>query len=149
MMSMDDLGAPPTTALVDPVGGSVDNVAPRLTDREKEVLDAAARVFARRGYANATVEQVAAELGILKGSIYYYVKTKDDLLFGVVQQLMKRSEAVYAEVAAEPDLDPLERFALCLRRAVRLTADNLPSISVYHHDANLLEGTRREWLDTS
>jgi AcrR family transcriptional regulator len=38
--------------------------------RGEEVLDAAARVFARRGYADASVQDIADELAILKGSLY-------------------------------------------------------------------------------
>jgi AcrR family transcriptional regulator len=146
---MSDFDAARSSALLQEVDGLVNQGAPQLTQREQEVLDAAARVFARRGYANATMEQVAAELGILKGSIYYYVKTKDDLLFGLVQQMMGRVEALYSAVAAETGIDPLERFALCMRRIVQFVAENLAAITVYNHDADLLEGGRSTWLEES
>jgi AcrR family transcriptional regulator len=126
----------------DVVNGSVSE----LTERELEVLNAAATVFARRGYANATVQEVASELGILKGSIYYYVSTKDDLLFGVVEQVLNNIDLMYTDVAAQVDRDPLDRFAMCIRLLVQFTAEHQTAIAVLDRDADLLEGDRRAWL---
>jgi TetR/AcrR family transcriptional regulator, cholesterol catabolism regulator len=44
--------------------------------RDQEVIDAAAKVFYERGFADASVQDVADELGILKGSLYHYIETK-------------------------------------------------------------------------
>ena len=48
--------------------------------REHEVIEVAARLFASKGYAETTMEDIASELGMLKGSLYYYVKSKHDLV---------------------------------------------------------------------
>jgi len=45
-----------------------------------EILQAAARVFARRGFAGATVREVAEEADVAEGTIYNYFKNKEDLL---------------------------------------------------------------------
>ncbi len=47
--------------------------------RRSEILDAARRVFARRGFADATVDEIAREAGIAKGTIYLYYKSKGDV----------------------------------------------------------------------
>src|SRR3954462_14482671 len=54
--------------------------------RDDEVLAAAARVFYEHGYADASVQDVAEELGILKGSLYHYISTKEDLLFRLLSE---------------------------------------------------------------
>jgi len=54
-----------------------------MSSREKQILDAAARVFREKGYQRATIEDVAREVGLLKGSLYYHIKSKDELLFKV------------------------------------------------------------------
>lgn len=59
------------------------NPTRRARDRD-EILDAAARVFRRRGYRASTVEDIATELGILKGSLYHYIDSKQELLYEVV-----------------------------------------------------------------
>lgn len=54
-----------------------------MPDREKEIIDAAAKVFREKGYQRATIEDVAREVGLLKGSLYYYIKNKSELLFKI------------------------------------------------------------------
>jgi TetR/AcrR family transcriptional regulator, cholesterol catabolism regulator len=110
--------------------------------RDDEVLDAAARVFARRGYADASVQDVADELGILKGSLYHYIKMKEDLLFWLLEAVHKDVEEVLEEVAAADGLAPLERLELYVRRQVLYNLDNLERISIYYHDVDSLSAER-------
>ncbi len=48
--------------------------------RKKEILEAAARVFARKGFHKATMKEIAQEAGIAPGTIYLYFRNKQDLL---------------------------------------------------------------------
>ena len=80
--------------------------------RDREVIDAAAKVFYRRGYADASVQDIADELGILKGSLYHYIDTKEDLLFRLLSETHDDVHAILDEVAEMPDLEPLERLHL-------------------------------------
>jgi AcrR family transcriptional regulator len=52
----------------------------RPEERPNELLDAALRIFAERGYANTRLEDIAAAVGVTKGTIYHYFETKEDLL---------------------------------------------------------------------
>jgi TetR/AcrR family transcriptional regulator, cholesterol catabolism regulator len=69
-----------------------------------QVLDAAARVFGEKGFEDARIEDIAAELGILKGSLYYYAATKAELLFLVTRRrllvLIERIEGIAASQAS-------------------------------------------------
>lgn len=111
--------------------------------REDEVMQAATKVFYERGYADASVQDVADELGILKGSLYHYIKTKEDLLYRLLADLHQEVEQILEEVAAEEGLDPLERLGLYVRRQVEFNAENLPSVSVYYNDVERLSEQRR------
>jgi AcrR family transcriptional regulator len=51
-----------------------------VEDRREQIIDAAMRVFAQKGFARATNRDVAREAGITTGLIYYYFKSKEDLL---------------------------------------------------------------------
>jgi AcrR family transcriptional regulator len=57
----------------------------RGTARER-LLDAAARVFAERGYRAASVEDVAVEAGVTKGALYWNFKSKEDVLFALLDE---------------------------------------------------------------
>lgn len=53
----------------------------RANQRKIDILLAAAQVFNDKGYHEATIEEIADKIQYTKGSIYYYVKSKQDLLF--------------------------------------------------------------------
>ena len=48
--------------------------------RDRQVVEAAVEVFADKGYSMASVQDVAERLGMLKGSLYYYINSKESLL---------------------------------------------------------------------
>ena len=110
--------------------------------RDQEVLEAAAKVFHTRGYADASVQDIADELGILKGSLYHYIDSKEDLLFRLLQQTHDEVQAILDEVAALPDLTPLERLAEYVRREVTYTSRNLAKMAIYYHDVDQLSDER-------
>lgn len=63
-------------------------------DREESVAgirDAAVRLFASRGYANTSLEDVASAAGFTKGAVYYYFKSKENLLLSVLHAIEERS----------------------------------------------------------
>jgi len=65
------------------------------------LLDAAAQVFARRGYHVATLEEVAAEAGFTKGAVYSNFESKEALFLALVdQEIAKRVRAIAAVVEA-------------------------------------------------
>jgi TetR/AcrR family transcriptional regulator, cholesterol catabolism regulator len=112
--------------------------------REEEVLDAAARVFSERGYAHATVQHVANELGILKGSLYYYIRTKEDLLCRLLEHVHDEVDAILAAVEAETaGMPPLQRLEEYVRRQTLHSVSNLARLSVYYHDIDHLSPVRR------
>ncbi|WP_187369091.1 TetR/AcrR family transcriptional regulator [Baekduia soli] len=115
--------------------------------RDQEVLDAATKVFHTRGYADASVQHIADELGILKGSLYHYIDSKEDLLFRLLDEAHDEVDAVLAEVQAVPDLAPLDRLHLYVTRQVDYTSRNLAKMAIYYHDVNQLsEGRLKELL---
>lgn len=63
----------------------------RRTKRD-EIVEAAAVVFARRGYSNAVVADIALKANIGKGTIYAYFKSKEDLFFAVFEWFQKNTQ---------------------------------------------------------
>ncbi|MHB8917684.1 MAG: TetR family transcriptional regulator [Desulfocucumaceae bacterium] len=53
----------------------------RAAERKLNIVRAAAKLFSEKGYHDATLEEIARELKYTKGSIYYYINSKQDLLF--------------------------------------------------------------------
>jgi AcrR family transcriptional regulator len=59
--------------------------------RAAQILDAAARVFAKKGYQRATTREIAAEAGVAEGTIYNYFKSKRHLLIAMASRLATES----------------------------------------------------------
>ena len=92
----------------------------RDPDKPQQIIDAAIRVFARNGYYNSRVSDIAREAGIASGTIYLYFKTKDEILVTLFREKMAAFvSALRKEIAGEPDA-PAK-----LRRLVRLHFETL------------------------
>jgi AcrR family transcriptional regulator len=55
-----------------------------------EILDAALTLFHSKGYDATSVQDVAGSVGILKGSLYYYIDSKEDLLYGIISRVLNQ-----------------------------------------------------------
>src|SRR5437870_13488850 len=76
----------------------------RDPDKPQQIIDAAIRVFARNGYYNSRVSDIAREAGIASGTIYLYFKAKDEILVTLFREKMAEWVAsVRREIAAERD----------------------------------------------
>jgi len=87
----------------------------RDPDKPQQIIDAAIRVFARNGYYNSRVSDVAREAGIAAGTIYLYFKTKDEILVTLFREKMAEWVGLVREEIAGAR-DPLEK----IRRIVAL-----------------------------
>jgi AcrR family transcriptional regulator len=116
--------------------------APGPRRRHAELLDVAATVFHRQGYAAATVRDIADELGILKGSLYYYIDTKEDLLFLLLTGVQEDVDRLRLQAAEQTDLGPLERLDFYIRKQAEYNIRNLTRISVFLSDLDRLSEPR-------
>ena len=92
----------------------------RDPDKPQQIIDAAIRVFARNGYYNSRVSDIAREAGIASGTIYLYFKTKDDILVTLFREKMAGFvDGARKAIADEPDA------VAKLRRLVRLHFETL------------------------
>ena len=55
---------------------------------KRRILVAAARLFRRRGYARSTVRELADEVGILSGSLFHHFKSKEEILFALMAEVI-------------------------------------------------------------
>lgn len=84
-----------------------------LIARER-ILNAAARLFRDRGYKSTTVRDIAAEVGILSGSLFYHFKSKEQMLVEMVREAVI-SMCVGAERLIAPISDPVDRLRVLVR----------------------------------
>ncbi len=81
-------------------------------DKYQRILDAGIKVFARKGFHNARVSEIAAEAGVADGTIYIYFKNKDEILIKVFEESLGWIiSRVKKELDQEPDpVRKIKRF---------------------------------------
>jgi TetR/AcrR family transcriptional regulator, fatty acid metabolism regulator protein len=101
------------------------STASAAADRRRLILDAAVRVFARRGYHGSRVGDIATEAGVAHGLLYHYFSSKDEVLATVFREnfgaLLERFRGV--ETSDEPAAEKLEGIAKILLRTWRNDPD--------------------------
>lgn len=97
----------------------VDNLQAQLiAARRCQILDAAMKVFAEKGFDHATIRDIAKTAGIADGTIYNYFDNKKELLIGIITQL-RDSTMAHVE-----DMTNLHEW---LRSSMNLRYESLPS----------------------
>jgi AcrR family transcriptional regulator len=114
---------------------TVPELVPRQRRRRAEVLRVAAELFAEQGYEATSTAEIAERLGIKGGSVYYYIDSKEALLFELVEDIYGILLESLREVL-ESDDDPLAK----LRRLIELHVAGMAAHR--HRGALILNETR-------
>lgn len=120
--------------------------SPATKRRHQDVLDAAARVFYEKGYAAASTHDIADRVGILKGSLYYYVSSKEELLARIIEQAHTISTHAIAESQREA-ANGAGRLAAIIRGHLQFYVDNREMATVYFREFRSLSPEHRGSID--
>lgn len=72
-----------------------------LLDTRSRILVAAKQVFARQGYAGATLDMIAAEAGLTKGAVYWHFESKSDLFLALMEEQLQSPLNITPEAAQQ------------------------------------------------
>lgn len=109
----------------------------------RRVLEVAAANFEKKGYLGTSIQDIATEVGILKGSLYHYIRSKEDLLFAV---LVEHHQSVFQNVErlqANEGLPYPEKLREFIRWHVWYNASNALRAPVFYRDYRYLSDERR------
>ncbi|HUD28926.1 MAG TPA: TetR/AcrR family transcriptional regulator [Novosphingobium sp.] len=90
--------------------------------RDEEVLAGAAALFAERGYAATSMRDIGERVGLLGGSLYHYVRSKDALFVRIHDRALQDAED-RIRVAIEGLEDPAGRLAVACRALLEIQLD--------------------------
>jgi TetR/AcrR family transcriptional repressor of mexJK operon len=91
----------------------------RSAERERAILDAAQRRFAQFGISKVTMEEIAADVGLGKASVYYYFPTKVDI-FRAVLEREERDYLASLGAIMKLDIEPAKKLKLFARQRLEL-----------------------------
>jgi AcrR family transcriptional regulator len=107
--------------------------------RRQEIFRIAADIFYRKGYAQTSTRDIAEAAGILKGSLYAHISSKEDILDAIVQDVHRLFESNVAACEAL-DAPPLDRLRSFLAGHMRVALSELEYHQVYTRDWRSLSG---------
>ncbi len=123
---------------------SVDDV--ELVERRREqVVAAAAELYGRNGFHKTTVKEIAQLAGVSAGLIYSYVKTKEDVLFLVLQSVLE-SYAREIPKALQGVTDPIQRFCAATRAYCQVVAANPDASLLAYRETKSLGREQKETI---
>lgn len=122
--------------------------------RRREIIDTAAELFARRGYAATGITEICEAVGLARGALYYYIGSKEQLLVEIQSAvLVPLLDA--ARTVSGLDVAPVVRLRLLSELLLDMIVHRLDHIWVYEHDYRQLSpenqttlvGQRHEFED--
>jgi TetR/AcrR family transcriptional regulator, cholesterol catabolism regulator len=104
--------------------------------KRQQILEAAALVFRRKGYDRATLRDIAKEAGLLRGSLYYHIRSKEELLRQTMEQPIRDlcGQLEDLVVATAPAADKLQHAI-----TIHLHAFDAHYLSLFVYLQNLLQ----------
>jgi TetR/AcrR family fatty acid metabolism transcriptional regulator len=120
-----------------------------VADKRRRILDAAVRVFARKGYFSARVSDIAKKAGVADGTIYLYFRSKEDLLVRLFDEVMSE-HVVRAREAVRALPSAPERLLAIAERHLAVLGDNRDLAAVFQvelrQSTRFMERFTASWL---
>ena len=85
-------------------------IVKEAAERRNEILDVAERLFCTRGYDNTSTNDILAEIGIARGTLYYHFKSKEDILDAMIDRILDEIIRKASRIALDESVPVLERL---------------------------------------
>jgi AcrR family transcriptional regulator len=112
------------------------------TGRKEEILEHASRLFRTKGYHGTTIRDISDASGMLSGSLYAHIQSKEDLLYEITNRGAERFLSSLAPIVAGDD-PPEEKVRLALTAHIQVIVDHLEAATVFFHEWKALSKERR------
>jgi AcrR family transcriptional regulator len=119
------------------------NGTQKSQDRAQEIFLTAAQIFFTKGYNSTSLNDIADALNMTKAGLYYYVESKQELLYQIVKLGLDNVKNEVLDPAHEI-LDPEERLRFIIYNHSRLTAGGNHAVIIISHEINSLSFYQRE-----
>jgi len=101
--------------------------------RREEILRAAQHTFLKYGFKKITLEDIAEECGIKKTALYYYFKSKEEILSEMIQMKMEEFSLKMKE-AVMIDADVQEKLRTYMKTKINLMQENMPFMKLFEKE---------------
>ncbi|MGH6753490.1 MAG: TetR/AcrR family transcriptional regulator [Bradyrhizobium sp.] len=109
-----------------------------VREKREQLIAAAIKVFIEKGFHNATVRDIGRAAGMTQGTIYNYVRSKDDILYLVCDRIVSEYQEETRK-ALESTTDPAARIRSAVRAVCEVMYQHQHEILLIYQDSHLLE----------
>ena len=109
-----------------------------IRDRREQLIRAALEVFQEKGFHATTVRDIGRAAGLTQGTIYNYVRSKEDILFLVCDRVIAEYIASMEKAVAATG-DPTKRLEEALRGVTRVMIEQSGAILLVYHESHNLD----------
>jgi AcrR family transcriptional regulator len=106
-----------------PMGTGERQLTDQGRERKQQILDAAAALFAERGYAQTRIADICEAAGVAKGLYYWYFENKESLFAELVRSMRQQLRRIQAGAMADGG-DPIDRLCRATEASVRFLAEH-------------------------
>jgi AcrR family transcriptional regulator len=114
--------------------------------KEERILEVAMKVFRERGYHAASMQEIADAVGMQKGSLYYYISGKQELLFMILERaidtITARIDSIYRSV-----LPPREKLWQAILSHVDVVSQRLDMLTILLRERHALTESQQAIID--
>ena len=137
-----------TSAKVPPPGRTIEAATKNdalVRNRREQLVEAALEVFSAQGFHKTTVRDIGRVSGLTQGTIYNYVRSKEDILYLVFDRIVSEY-AERVEAAMSTEGDPVARVLAALRGVATVMVEQKAGILMIYHDSHNLDRDSRRHI---
>ncbi|HPT19934.1 MAG TPA: TetR/AcrR family transcriptional regulator [Methanothrix sp.] len=113
-------------------------------ERRRELIDTAERLFLEMGYEHTAISDIVKELNIAQGTLYYYFRSKEDILEAVVEKSIVVLEQKVTEIVTDDGLDEPIRLNAAINAILGFISQRNDFIDFIHQDINAVMHAKLE-----
>ena len=117
--------------------------AQMVANRQKEIALAAVKLFEQKGYHATSVQDIADEVGLQKGSLYHYIHSKEDLLLQIAHEAITQFND-NMQAVLDTDLTAPEKLVKAVENHITVSVSNMETTTVLLREAFSLGDTQHQ-----
>ncbi|MDF1611887.1 TetR/AcrR family transcriptional regulator [Stygiobacter electus] len=115
-------------------------------NKEKDILEAAIKVFAEVGYHKAKIAKIAEVAEVAAGSVYLYFKDKEDILLKIFENIWRKLYTELKSIKENDDISPFEKFDSMIDLIFDIYIENPNLALVFVNEQNHIQRSAEEYF---
>jgi AcrR family transcriptional regulator len=117
-------------------------------ERRNEILDTAEKFFAVKGYEQTTIVDILNEIGIAKGTFYYYFKSKEEVMDAIIMRIVTADAEAAKAIADSSDMPAIQKLLAILFSQKPGPTDNKEALTEQFHQSGNAEMHQKTLVQT-